>query len=240
MGINIAIRETECRSALCREMKLKTVRVLVGNPEEFGEASEVYRTVSRQCAEDTVGEWAGFLKRNKLSKDTDVVHIDLLTDSGDLAALEPLAESRFSGWVDLKGLDEDSRKKALENSLPENRTTEWELVSFDEMRETCARCPVSWDKGRGCIGSFGPDDSLLPGIALKHACSVTASVPEGAATHRIYTPEEAAELLKEVGVLRETLPEEGKMMVRRYSGPVDRMEAVAKICVEEGCGFYFF
>lgn len=240
MGINIAIRETECPSALCREMKLKTVRVLVRNPEQFGEAAEVYRTVSKQCAEREVGDWAEFLKRNKLSKDTDIVHIDLLTDSADLATLGPLAESRFSGWVDFESLDEDSRKKALENSLPENRTTEWEIVSFDEMRDTCARCPVSWDKGRGCIGSFGPDNSMLPGIAAKHACAVTASVPEGASSRRIYTPEEAAELLKEVEVLRKALPEEGRMMVRRYSGPVDRMEAVARICVKEGCGFYFF
>jgi hypothetical protein len=240
MGINIAIRETECQSALCREMKLKTVRVLVGNPEEFGEAAEIYRTVSKQCAVDAVGDWTAFLKRNKLSKDTDIVHIDLLTDGGDLTALEPLSERRFSGWVDFEGLGEDSRKEALKNSLPENRTTEWELISFDEMRDTCARCPVSWDKGRGCIGSFGPDDSLLPGIAAKHGCAITASVPEGAASHRIYAPEEAAELLKEVETLRKALPEEGKMMVRRYSGPVDRMEAVAKICVEEGCGLYFF
>lgn len=43
-----------------------------------------------------------------------------------------------------------------------------------------------------------------------------------------------------MGVLREALPVEGKMMVRRYSGPVDRMEAVARIAKSEGCGFYFF
>ena len=44
----------------------------------------------------------------------------------------------------------------------------------------------------------------------------------------------------EVEILNKALPEEGKMMVRRYSGPVERLEAVARISVEEGCGFYFF
>ncbi|MDN5357823.1 MAG: hypothetical protein AB7D42_02160 [Candidatus Methanomethylophilaceae archaeon] len=240
MGINIAIKETECPSALCREMKQKTVRVLVGHPEEFGDSAEIYCTVSKSCAEDTVGDWEAFLKRNKLSKDTDTVHIDLLIDQGDIAALEPLAERCCSGWVDFDKLDGDSRKKALEDSLPENRTTEWELVSFDEMKDTCARCPVSWDKGRGCMGLFGPDNSLLPEIAGRHACAITASVPEGVASHRIYTPEDAAKLLDEIEVLRRALSEEGKMMVRRYSGPVDRMEAVARICTKEKCGFYFF
>lgn len=240
MGINIAIKEMECPSALCREMKQKTVRVLVGHPEEFGGSAEVYCTVPRSCAEDKVDNWEAFLKRNKLSKDTETVHIDLLIDREDIAALEPLAESCCSGWVDFDGLDDDSRKKALDDSLPENRTTEWELVSFDEMKDICSRCSVSWDKGRGCIGSFGPENSLLPEIARRHACAITASVPEGVASHRIYSPEEAAELLKEIEVLRRALPEESKMMVRRYSGPVDRMEAVARICTKEKCGFYFF
>lgn len=240
MGINIAIRETECTSALCREMKMKTVRVLVEHPTDFGDAAEIYCTVSKSCAEGAVGDWGGFLKRNKLSKDTETVHMELLIDENDIAVLGPLAECYCSGWVDLQGMDEASRKKAIDDSLPENRTTEWELISFDEMKDMCARCPVSWDKGRGCIGSFGPDDSLLPEIAMRRACAVTASVPQGVASHRIYTPEDAAELLDEIEVLRKALPEEGKMMVRRYSGPLDRMEAVARICTKEKCGFYFF
>ena len=67
-----------------------------------------------------------------------------------------------------------------------------------------------------------------------------ASVPDAVKDGRRFTPEDAKELLREVEVLRAALPEEGKMMVRRYSGPVDRMEAVAKISVSEGCGFFFF
>ena len=36
------------------------------------------------------------------------------------------------------------------------------------------------------------------------------------------------------------LPEEGKVYVRRYGGVLERLDAVADICVKEGCGFVFF
>ena len=128
----------------------------------------------------------------------------------------------------------------LSASKKENRLTGWDMLSFDEMNEMCLKCKLSWDKGRGCIGSFGPSDSLLPGIAEKRGCKIVASVPEGVSSGRIYTPDDAKVLLKEIELLTEALPEEGKMMVRRYSGPLERMNAVAGISVSEGCGFYFF
>ncbi|HKM09155.1 MAG TPA: hypothetical protein VJX93_01520 [Candidatus Methanomethylophilaceae archaeon] len=240
MGINIAIKETECPSALCKERKLKTVRVLAANPERFGDAAETIKTVSKSDAENAVGDWESFVKRNKLSKDTEIVHMDLMKDEDDISSLEPLVKESYSGWVELAELDESKRQEAIDDSLPENRTTEWELVSFDEMKETCSICKVSWDKGRGCMGTFGPDNSLLPEIAGRHGCSIVASVPESASSGRMFTSEDAAKLLEEVETLRKALPEEGKMMVRRYSGPVDRMEQVALISIEEGCGFYFF
>jgi hypothetical protein len=114
------------------------------------------------------------------------------------------------------------------------------MLSFDEMNDMCKRCELSWDKGRGCIGSFGPDNSMLPGIAEKRGCKIVASVPEGAKSGRRYTPEDAKILLKEIETLTIALPEEGKKMVRNYSGPLERMNAVANISVKEGCGFYFF
>ncbi len=240
MGINIAIKETECPSALCREKKLKIVRVLVKHPENFGDAAEEFSTVSKVKAESVIEEWESFLKRNKLSKDTETIHMELMINEEDVSALEPLAETSYSGWVDLNKLDASSQEKAIADSLPENRTTEWELVSFNDMKETCSICEVSWDKGRGCMGAFGPDNSLLPEIAGRHGCTITASVPDSVASGKIFAPEDAVQLLKEIEILKIALPEEGKMMVRRYSGPVDRMEAVAKISINEKCGFYFF
>lgn len=240
MGINIAIKEIECPSALCREKKLKIVRVLVKHPENFGGASEVFRTVSKVKAKGVIEDWEPFLKNNKLSKDTETIHMDLLINEEDITTLEPLAEDSYSGWVELDRLDASSQDKAIADSLPENRTTEWELVSFNDMKETCAICKVSWDKGRGCMGAFGPDNSLLPEIAGRYGCTITSSVPDSASSGKIYTHQDATQLLKEIEILRKALPEEGKMMVHRYSGPVDRMEAVAKISIDEKCGFYFF
>ena len=81
-------------------------------------------------------------------------------------------------------------------------------------------------------GCFSTDSVDYPTYGQKAA----QAVAEG----KRFTSEDAEELLREVEVLREALPAEGKMMVRRYSGPVDRMEAVARISKSEGCGFYFF
>ena len=127
----------------------------------------------------------------------------------------------------------------MEKADEDNRLSGWDMLSFDEMNETCAKCPLSWDKGRGCIGTFGPEKSLLPEIAGKHGMSIVASVVECAAEQRKLSAEDAAALLEEVKALRDILPEEGKVMVRRYSGVLDRLEAMATACVDNGCRFYF-
>ena len=159
---------------------------------------------------------------------------------GDREVLDPLAKDVCTGWIGMEGLSEEDRDRAISHAGPDDRLTAWDELSFDEMNEMCANCPLSWDKGRGCIGAFGPDNSLLPEIAGRHGCPIVASVPQSVREGRRFSPDEAEQLLKEVEVLRAALPEEGKMMVRRYSGPVDRMEAVARISVSEGCGFFFF
>ena len=76
-------------------------------------------------------------------------------------------------------------------------------------------------------------------IGIATALGVNAHV-KNVGEKNILSPEEAEELLKECGILKDALPVEGKMMVRRYSGPVERMEAVARVSISEGCGFYFF
>lgn len=64
-------------------------------------------------------------------------------------------------------------------------------------------------------------------------------MPEAAASKKEFTPADAEALAKEVALLREVLPSEGKMMVRRYSGPLERLGEVARVSMEQGCGFYF-
>ena len=240
MGINIGICETEAPSAPCRELRANVVKVHLEDPSGFEEYMEYDTKVELDTAKDAVGDWDAFIKRNRINPETDAVYMDKVKKDDDRALLEPLAQRVCTGWIVTEGLPDNVREKVLEKAGSDDRLTGWDMLSFDEMNDMCANCPLSWDKGRGCIGAFGPDNSLLPEIAGRHGCPIVASVPDAVREGRRFTPEDAEELLREVGVLREALPEEGKMMVRRYSGPVDRMEAVAKISVSEGCGFFFF
>lgn len=240
MGINIGICETEAPSAPCRELRGNTVKVHLDDPAGFEQYLEYDVKVDLDTAKGAVGDWEAFIKRNRINPETDAVYMDKVKKDDDRALLEPLAERVPTGWIVVEGLPEDVREKVMAKASAEDRLTGWDMLSFDEMNEMCASCPLSWDKGRGCIGAFGPDNSLLPEIAGRHGCPIVASVPEAVKEGRRFTSEDAEELLREVAVLREALPAEGKMMVRRYSGPVDRMEAVARISVSEGCGFFFF
>lgn len=240
MGINIGICETEAPSAPCRELRGNTVKVHLDDPTGFEQYLEYDVKVDLDTAKQAVGDWEAFIKRNRINPETDAVYMDKVKKDDDRAVLDPLAQRVSTGWIVLEGLPDDVKEKVMAKASEQDRLTGWDMLSFDEMNEMCANCPLSWDKGRGCIGAFGPDNSLLPEIAGRHGCPIVASVPDAVKEGKRFTPEDAEELLREVSVLRETLPEEGKMMVRRYSGPVDRMEAVARISVSEGCGFFFF
>ncbi len=240
MGINIGICETEAPSAPCRELRANIVKVHLDDPSGFEEYMEYDTKVDLDTAKKAVGDWDAFIKRNRINPETDAVYMDKVKKDDDRATLEPLAQRVCTGWIVTEGLPDDVREMVLAKADADDRLTGWDMLSFDEMNDMCANCPLSWDKGRGCIGAFGPDNSLLPEIAGRHGCPIVASVPDAVKEGKRFTPEDAEELLREVGVLREALPEEGKMMVRRYSGPVDRMEAVARISVSEGCGFFFF
>ncbi|MDR2698231.1 MAG: hypothetical protein LBB30_00940 [Candidatus Methanoplasma sp.] len=240
MGISIGICETDAKSALCRELRLNIVKVRIEDGSGMDDLAGYDDIVSLDTARSVVGDWDAFLKRNRISAETDAVYMDKLKNDQDIALLRPKAVRTSTGWVDMGKVDGPWKEKVLAASKKENRLTGWDMLSFDEMNDMCQKCKLSWDKGRGCIGSFGPNDSLLPGIAEKRGCKITASVPEGAKSGRRYTPEDAKILLKEIETLTKALPEEGKMMVRRYAGPLERMKAVADISVSEGCGFYFF
>lgn len=240
MGINIGICETEAPRAPCRELRANIVKVHLDDPSGFEEYMEYDTKVDLDTAKKAVGDWDAFIKRNRINPETDAVYMDKVKKDDDRATLEPLAQRVCTGWIVTEGLPDDVREMVLAKAGADDRLTGWDMLSFDEMNDMCANCPLSWDKGRGCIGAFGPDNSLLPEIAGRHGCPIVASVPDAVKEGKRFTPEDAEELLREVGVLREALPEEGKMMVRRYSGPVDRMEAVARISVSEGCGFFFF
>jgi hypothetical protein len=240
MGINIGICETEAKNASCRELKSNILKVKVEDASKFDNAAEYDHIINLDEAKKAVGDWNAFVMRNKITAETDSIYADKLKNSADIALLQPLSKKTYTGWIDLSKLSADEKKTATDSSKRENRLTSWDMLSFDEMNDMCLKCPLSWDKGRGCIGSFGPDNSMLPEIAKKNGCSIVASAVENAKAGKVLTPADASEVLKEIDILTAALPSEGKMMVRRYSGPLDRLKAVAKISATEGCGFYFF
>lgn len=241
MGISIAICEKDAPNASCAELKKNIVKTLVSDVSLFNDAAEYDEVVSLDDAKSLFEDYEAFIKRNRINEETDAIYLDKIKKADDLELLKPKSTKNYTGWVVFNKLESDELKnKALELSKPENRLTGWDMLDFDGMNEMCAACPLSWDKGRGCIGTFGPDNSQLPEIAERRGCKIIASVPEGAKDGKIYTPEEAKIMAEEVRLLQEVLPEEGKMAVRRYSGPLERLGAVADISSKEGCGFYFF
>ncbi|MBR4686653.1 hypothetical protein PED39_00275 [Methanomassiliicoccales archaeon LGM-RCC1] len=240
MGINIGICEMEAKSASCRELRSTIIRVHVDKTEGFEDILQYEDIVDLETAKKAVGDWDAFIKRNRINEETDAVYMSKVKKDEDIALLQPLSKKVCTGWIAMEGLPEDKKQAVLKVASKDDIITGWDQLEFDEMNEMCAKCPLSWDKGRGCIGAFGPDTSKLPEIAAKYNCPITASAPESSKSHKIFTPKDAEALLKEVEILRDALPKEGKVFVNRYGGPVDRMEAVAKISVAEGCGWYFF
>lgn len=240
MGINIGVCEMEAKNAVCRNDKNDFVKVIVDDPSQFADAAEIDEFVSLEDAKDIFPDFEEFIKRNRINEESDAIYIEKVKKEEDLEKLRPKIQKKYTGWVLLDRLDDSKKERAIGLSKPDDRLTRWDLLDFDQMNDACARCPLSWDKGRGCIGAFGPNNSLLPQIAEKHDCRIIASALKSSEEQRKFTPDDAKELLKEVEILKVTLPEEGKMYVRRYSGPLERLEALANVSVKEGCGFLFF
>jgi len=239
MSISMAICETECENASCGRYKRNVLKVLVKDITKYQDAAEYHLLLLKEDAMELFPDWDEFLKRNKMSADTETVYLDHLRSDEDISVFEKKAAKRYTGWIEMSKLEGGAEEDVVAGSLPEDRLTEWDMLSFDDMDRICKECELSWDKGRGCIGAFGPDNSALPGIAQRYGCKVTASVPDAVRSKRIYTKNDATELLKEIGILRTALPKEGKLAVSRYSGALDRLEALAHASLKGGCGFRF-
>ena len=238
MGYNIAICETECAAAPCREMKLHITRIMTR--DKMVDLQTCDEIVSVEDAKKVVGDWNAFLSRNRLAPDTTSIYVSKIKKESDMALLAPFVRKVPTGWVVLDDLTEAQRKEALEIGDHENMITAWMEAEFDTCTNMCANCPLAWNKGRNCMETFGPDNSKLPEIAAKAGCEIVANVPKLAEDMTKLTSEDAKKLLKEVEILRPALVADGKMAVHRYSGVLDRLECMAKACAENDCGFFFF
>ena len=240
MGISVAICELECKNAPCKDYKTNLYKAMVEDVSGIEDLVEIDEYVELDTAKKLFPDWEAFIKRNRINEEADAIYMAKVKNDDDKAKLTPSVKKKYTGWVSLKDLDDAQKEEVLKRSKPENRITGWDMLDFDEMNEMCAKCPLSWDKGRGCMGAFGPDNSKLPEIAEKHGCKIVASVPKCAQEQKRFSPEDAKTLKKEVEILTAALPGEGKVYVRRYGGVLERLDAVADICISENCGFVFF
>jgi hypothetical protein len=236
----MAICELDSDYSLCKKAKLTIVRVHLDSVEGLEDHAEYDLVVPVAVAKKVLGDaWEQFLKRNKVDSDQEQIYLDKVKKEADREILIPHAEKRYTGWFVMNDLPQEAAEKVLSRKADEDLLTGWDMISFDEMNSTCAACELSWDKGRGCIGTFGPDNSLLPEIAEKYGCDIIASVPRFADNGKRLSVDDAKRLLEEIALLREKLPDEGKMMVSRYGGVLDRLEKMAEVCAKFGTRSYF-
>ncbi len=240
MGISIAICELEAKNALCKDYKTNIIKALVDDVTGLEDIVEVDEYVTLEDAKKLFPDWESFIKRNRINEEADAIYMVKVKNDDDKAKLMPFVKKKYTGWVMLEGLDAAKREEVLKRSKKENRFTGWDGLEFDEMNEMCAKCALSWDKGRGCMGAFGPENSKLPEIAEKHGCKIVASAVASAAEQKRFSADDAKVLKDEVAKLTAVLPDEGKVYVRRYGGVLERLDAVADVCMKEGCGFIFF
>lgn len=240
MGINIGICELEAENSHCREYKTTVVKALVKDITGLEDVAEIDEYVTLDDAKALFPDWEAFIKRNRINEEADAIYMVKVKNEADADILRPRVNKKYTGWVALEGLTDEQKKTVLERSDAENRVTAWDQLDFDQMNGACASCPLSWDKGRGCIGAFGPNNSKLPEIAEKRGCPIIASALESSAIQKKFSPENAKAMKKEIEILTQALPEEGKVYVRRYGGVLERLDAVADVCIRENCRFYFF
>jgi len=242
MGLNMAVTELESDKALCKGKKLSVTKVFLEDAGRWDKYMEVDRIVDLKKASDKLGKekMDAFLKRSKLKVEGDELYLEKVKDEADRKMFEPFVKEVKTKWVLVEKVPSGERSALVSSAKKENSVTEWDLLEFDEMYATCAKCGLSWDNKKGCVGNFGPSGSPVPELAKKYGLNILAKVNELAEKKTVLSSKDADQLLKEVKVLREKAPAEGKMIVRRIEGTLNRLEAVAKCANDYHVGLYFF
>jgi len=242
MGLNMAITELESDKALCKGRKLSVTKVFLEDAGRWEKYAEVDRIVDLKKASEKLGKerMDAFIKKSKLKVEGDELYLEKVKDEADRKMFEPFVKEVKTKWVLVEKVPSGERGALVTSAKKENSVTEWDLLEFDEMYATCAKCGLSWDNKKGCVGNFGPSGSPVPELAKKYGLSVLAKVNELAEKKTVLSPKDADQLLKEVKALREKAPAEGKMIVRRIEGTLNRLDAIAKCAKDYNVGLYFF
>ncbi len=240
MGISMAICELDSNNSMCKIGKETILKARLGSVKGFEACADYDEVVEMADAHKVFsGDWEGFLKRNRLDGDKDSFLLDKIKKADDADKLRPVATKAYTGWIVLAKLSPAQVEEIVKKAGPDNLMTQWDTVPLDETNVICGKCGMSWDKGRGCIGSFGPETSQLPEIAKKHGLTLVARIPELAQSREKLSPEDAKKLAAECKVLKEKLEGEGKGPARRYGGVVERMDLMAELCAKHGMRCYF-
>ena len=238
----MAITELDSDKALCKGKKLSTVKVFLEDPSRWEKNVEVDRIVDLKKATEKLGQEKidAFLKKSRLKVEGDELFLEKVKDESDRKMLQPFVKEVKTKWILVEKVPSAERKDLVSAAKKENTVTEWDMLEFEEMYATCAKCGLSWDNKKGCVGNFGPSGSPVPELAKKYGLKLLAGVNELAESKKIMSRNDADELLREVKVLREKSPAEGKMIVRRIEGTLNRLESMANCAKDFKVGFYFF
>ena len=242
MGLNMAITELESDKSLCKNRKLSTVKVFLEDPARWDRYVEVEKIVDLKAARQKLGDekLGAILKKARVKVEGDDLYLEKIKEPADQKALTPFVKEVKTKWILVEKVPEAQKKDLVAAAKKENTVTEWDLLEFDEMYVTCGKCGLSWDNKKGCVGNFGPSGSPVPELAKRHGLAILSKVNEAAEQKKVFSPKDAEALLKEVKVLREKAPAEGKMIVRRIEGTLNRLESMAKCAKDFNVGFYFF
>lgn len=240
MSVTLAIKEMDTEKALCRDAKNRTVQVFLSDNTKFAKYCEVKRWIDLAAAEKELGadKLGEIKKRNKVRSKRDIPP-DKIKDRGDLTTLKPFMGEEVTHWATVENIPRDAQQQIMNSGLVTDAMNAWDMLSLEDMTATCAKCSLSWDKGRGCVATLMGENSPLPEMAKKYGTSFLAGISNYIEQKKVFGPAEAKTVLKEVQDLRNKLPAEGKMMVRRLSGVLDRLEAVAEISSDHKISFYF-
>jgi hypothetical protein len=211
-------------------------------PGRWEKYLEVDRIVDLKKASEKLGKerMDAFFKKSKLKVEGDELYLEKVKDDAYRKMFDPFVKEVKTKWVLTEKVPSGERKDIVAAAKKENSVTEWDMLEFDEMYATCAKCGLSWDNKKGCVGNFGPSGSPVPELAKKYGLSILSKVNDLAEKKTVLSTKDADQLLKEVKVLREKSPAEGKMIVRRIEGTLNRLDAIAKCAKDYNVGLYFF
>lgn len=234
------IKELESDKALCREMKNTTAQVNLKDNGRFSKYCLRNYFVDLGAAAQKLGDAKikEIKKRNGV-RGTGEIKAEKITDKSDLETLKPFTREEVTTWVDLLAQPKNVVDEIMSSGLVSDTMNSWDMLSFEQMGEICGKCPLSWDKGRGCVATLMPGDSPLPEIARKAGIQFIAEIPRYAEEKTVFDGSKAKELLADIPKLRAAVEKEGKQMANRLKGVIERLESAAKVCAEHNVKFYF-